>query len=295
LRSVGIPARVVLGYRGGEWNAVGNFYVFRQLHAHSWVEAYLSPDQVPLADVSSPELRKFAENNGAWLQLDGTTSNTSADLATTNSTWYQLGQTVDYLQFLWNNYVLGMDALRQRDEVYKPLMNNMLETFQRETDRNTWQGRFAAFYESVVPEVLRGPNGRAAWLVLMASAAALLLVLVVTRRRRNRVRANLARAAADRRSSAAGPVVDFYVRLEAVLARRRLSRTADQTQREFIQAACGELAELPETRSVAALPRKIVEAFYRVRFGRRALETAQQSEIEQALAKLDEVLSASAS
>jgi len=290
LRSVDIPARIVLGYRGGEWNAVGNFYQFRQLHAHSWVEVYLTPMQVPLNKLATPDLRRFANENGAWLQLDGTTSNTSADLATTTSTWYQLRQTVDYLQFLWNNYVLGMDALRQRDEVYKPLLNNVVATFKRETNRDTWKARVAEIYETVVPYKLQNSNLPTAVLSAALIVLALLLVFLVVRRSGAPAGGS---AAIEKRSAASSPTVDFYVRLEAVLGRRRLVRTADQTQSEFIQAACGELAELPETRAVAILPRKIVEAFYRVRFGKRALEGTQQAEIEQALLKLDAVLNGS--
>jgi len=37
----GIPARVVNGFYGGEWNDVGGFYLIRQQHAHSWVEAWI--------------------------------------------------------------------------------------------------------------------------------------------------------------------------------------------------------------------------------------------------------------
>jgi len=40
-RTLGIPARVVNGYYGGEWNETGGFLLLRQQHAHSWVEAWL--------------------------------------------------------------------------------------------------------------------------------------------------------------------------------------------------------------------------------------------------------------
>lgn len=40
-RSLGIPARIINGYFGGEWNEVGGFYLIRQQHAHSWVEAWI--------------------------------------------------------------------------------------------------------------------------------------------------------------------------------------------------------------------------------------------------------------
>ncbi|MBI4287890.1 MAG: DUF4129 domain-containing protein [Chloroflexi bacterium] len=40
LRSVGVPARFVVGYATGEWDNAKKAYVVRELHYHSWVEAY---------------------------------------------------------------------------------------------------------------------------------------------------------------------------------------------------------------------------------------------------------------
>jgi transglutaminase-like putative cysteine protease len=42
-RSIGIPTRMILGYRVGERNAYWSHYVVRTKNAHAWVEAYL-PD-----------------------------------------------------------------------------------------------------------------------------------------------------------------------------------------------------------------------------------------------------------
>ncbi|WP_415888382.1 transglutaminaseTgpA domain-containing protein [Neptuniibacter sp. SY11_33] len=41
LRAVGIPARIVTGYQGGEWNHYENYLLVRQYDAHAWVEAWL--------------------------------------------------------------------------------------------------------------------------------------------------------------------------------------------------------------------------------------------------------------
>ena len=41
LRAAGVPARVVLGYQGGEWNPYGRYLIIRQSDAHAWVEAWL--------------------------------------------------------------------------------------------------------------------------------------------------------------------------------------------------------------------------------------------------------------
>lgn len=41
LRSVGLPARVIVGYQGGKINQISNQLEVKQLNAHAWVEAYL--------------------------------------------------------------------------------------------------------------------------------------------------------------------------------------------------------------------------------------------------------------
>ena len=48
LRSQGIPARVVVGYRTGEYSSIGGYFQVRQLHAHTWVEAYIAPAKLPV-------------------------------------------------------------------------------------------------------------------------------------------------------------------------------------------------------------------------------------------------------
>jgi len=42
MRAVGIPARVVTGYQGGEINSLGNYLIVRQADAHAWSEVWLS-------------------------------------------------------------------------------------------------------------------------------------------------------------------------------------------------------------------------------------------------------------
>jgi len=41
MRAAGVPARVVTGYLGGEWNPIGRYFVVRQSDAHSWAEVWL--------------------------------------------------------------------------------------------------------------------------------------------------------------------------------------------------------------------------------------------------------------
>ncbi len=41
MRAAGVPARVVTGYLGGEWNPVGDYLIVRQSDAHAWTEVWL--------------------------------------------------------------------------------------------------------------------------------------------------------------------------------------------------------------------------------------------------------------
>jgi transglutaminase-like putative cysteine protease len=41
MRAGGVPARVVTGYQGGEWNPIGGYFVIRQSDAHAWTEVWI--------------------------------------------------------------------------------------------------------------------------------------------------------------------------------------------------------------------------------------------------------------
>lgn len=52
LRAAGVPARLVSGYQGGEWNPQGNYLAVYQFDAHAWVE--------------------YVDSQGVWQRLDPT-------------------------------------------------------------------------------------------------------------------------------------------------------------------------------------------------------------------------------
>jgi transglutaminase-like putative cysteine protease len=85
LRATGIPARLVTGYLGGEYNPFEDYYVVRQSNAHAWVEAYL-PDR-------------------GWVTFDPTPP--SGLPVSSKLGWSLLAsQAYDYLLFRWDRYVL---------------------------------------------------------------------------------------------------------------------------------------------------------------------------------------------
>jgi len=67
MRIAGIPTRLVLGYQGGEFNRVGDYYTLRQYDAHAWTEVWLA-DQGwvridPTAAVAPERIRNAIQPN----------------------------------------------------------------------------------------------------------------------------------------------------------------------------------------------------------------------------------------
>jgi transglutaminase-like putative cysteine protease len=77
MRLAGIPARVVVGYLGGEYNELGHFILVRQADAHAWCEVWLpengwtrvDPTSAVAPGRASLDLTSFLETNIASGQM----------------------------------------------------------------------------------------------------------------------------------------------------------------------------------------------------------------------------------
>jgi protein-glutamine gamma-glutamyltransferase len=104
LRSLDIPARVVVGYRTAKYNEVAGVYSVQEKHAHSWVEAYLAPRHC------TPEMlerRVAGKDGGAWMRLDPTPAADTLEEEGTNFL-SQANDALGYAQSLWDEYVMGI-------------------------------------------------------------------------------------------------------------------------------------------------------------------------------------------
>ena len=105
MRSVGIPARIVLGYQGGEINPLGGHLIVRQSDAHAWVEVWLDGlgwYRVDPTAAVAPERIDFGASDAAMDGI-GETWGFSAP----SRLLHQVVMTWDALNAKWNEWVLG--------------------------------------------------------------------------------------------------------------------------------------------------------------------------------------------
>ena len=281
LRSLDIPARLVVGFRC-EWNPLSGDYVVRQLHAHAWVEAYLEPEQIPVEALAG--WPPGAAEKGGWLILDPTPGSADGTLSSSGLLkWWQ--DSTDYLQLLWGRYVIGMNAQQQRDSIYGPIAGMAANGWRFVSEEIP--GRVAALWggaADVVRPVVR-------WGVL---ALALVAAWAIRRLRPWRIlvtRASHAPRSRNGRLSKTGPEVAFFRRWEKLWSRRGLVKAPQQTQREFARRLDTRRFSAAQQQRVRGLSAQLVEAFYRVRFGGRALDKVEAEAVEHALLELETIVS----
>jgi hypothetical protein len=284
LRSQGIPARLVIGYHGGEYNGVGGYYIVRQLHAHAWVEAFIPQTDIPDQAVASQEDR----GHGAWLRLDPTPSG-GGGLQNQRAQWIQtLAQVYDYFQVLWDDYVLGLNSSRQQQSIYAPLRYAFQSVAYVLFGEELWQARWS-WLKRQGHSIISGRWITWQSVVLLSILAPLMYI------ERKPLRAILVPCfrvlmRRSRRSRWTRPGEHIYDRLEKTLARRGFRREPQQTHREFAVAVGGQLAEGAHSVHVAGVPRHIADAFYRIRFGGQLLEDDEVDRLESSLSELEKAL-----
>jgi len=290
LRSQGIPARVVIGYRTGEFNRVSEFYHVRQLHAHTWVEAYLAPEQIPVEMIK--DRPSWGWLTGAWLRLDATPAAEQESAAM--SLLARIGGLFGQLNFAWNNYIMEMDRPRQREAIYNPVAEAVRKAIRSVTDPAWWRQATGSVAEALGLGRWRAGGLRFSWpnlgLAILAGAAAILAYYALWYSYRRWIGPLRGlRGPIEERLRAR---VAFYRRLETLLARRGLVRRPSQTPREFALAAGRRIAGWAGQERLALLPVQVADAYYLVRFGDKALDESQAEAVEQALAGVEQALSA---
>jgi hypothetical protein len=287
LRSQGIPSRIVLGFKGGAFNSVGQYYVVQQRHAHSWVEAWVTSEDVPPGESAGPP-----SDGGAWYRLDPTPSGEAFLATSEQGIGNRVAQAFDYVELLWRDYVLSLNRNRQEDIVYDPLAAKvaLVPSWVESRRLKRWLNRLSTDLGLDFASGARRGGRRAfepALAVLVIGG--LLGTVALFAGLRTAARA-MRRWMGHKRPAILSHAPEFYRRLERVLSRLPAARAASETPRELAGSAEQQLVA-GGLETAAEVPLAVVETYYRVRFGCARLDKAEIESIEQSLDQLASAIS----
>jgi len=122
MRQLGIPARIVLGYQGGEYNEQGNYLIVRQSDAHAWTEVWLANRGWIRIDPTSAAAPARIESgiDAAFPQRDFS----GGLLRTQNPLLRSLVLYWDNINYKWHQWVLGYNADKQSSLLEKLGINS---------------------------------------------------------------------------------------------------------------------------------------------------------------------------
>ena len=197
VRTLGVPARLVSGFTGGEWNDFGEYYLVRQKNAHTWVEVYF-PDM-------------------GWITFDPTPTGDRQVQAFPLLTG--LFQYLDALRWKWNRYVINY---RLRDQITMVRMAHRRSIHLREIGEK--------ILEVLKAQYRRWSGKRPPWqktiVLLLAGIGVMWTVCLILRKWSPWARS-------PRGAKPQSTRVDFYRRMVKILEAKGFSRRQGTTPLEY--------------------------------------------------------------
>ena len=262
LRCAGIPSRMVTGFKGGFQQ--GNVFKIQQLHAHSWVEAYI---------------------DGQWITFDptSTTRNESVEAREGAIPWYQ--QAKISMKEYWDAGV-RMSPSQQREIIYKPVQTAMVSTSS--VIKELLQGNLESLQNPLL--FLKSPERWISWQggVVVFCLLSILSALVMVVRKLIQLMKKL--SIRRRQQKRVYQQVEFYSRFQKLLAAEGIIQKPTQTAREFLEASLPQLQAKLTATGLSTWSVDLVEKFYRVRFGDHALTSTEAASIDARLSELENCL-----
>jgi transglutaminase-like putative cysteine protease len=128
MRAAGVPARVVLGYQGGDYSAAGDYYIVQESDAHAWAEVWLdergwarvdptaavAPERIELGNFA---LRRLAERGMRPGTLPGEALARALELTGLERVVRQARLYWDLANVSWYHWVAGYDRVLQEQFV----------------------------------------------------------------------------------------------------------------------------------------------------------------------------------
>ena len=206
LRTIGIPSRVVNGFRSDEFNDVTGNYIVRGKDAHSWVEAYFP--------------------GYGWQTFDPTPAGNGGP----PQGWGRLALYMDAMASFWRDWVISYDSSNQYELSHAAITSS----------RNIWESartwareRYASMLEWAQRSQERVEHSPRSWILIGLGAAIALMFLANIRRMTKWLHDAWLGAHPERSPEQAASM--WYSRMARVLARHGMTKSREETPQEFLQ------------------------------------------------------------
>jgi len=206
LRTLGIPSRVVNGFRSDEFNDLTGNYVIRAKDAHAWVEAYFP--------------------GYGWHTFDPT----PAGSAGIPQGWGRLALYLDAMSSFWRDWIVSYDTAHQY------VLGQTALTGTRnlwEITRNWIRSHYDAMLRWARRSQQRVADAPGRWTVIGLGVGLVFLILANLRGVVRLLRETRLRAHPERSPQQAAAM--WYQRMTRAVARKGVPRSAAQTPQEFLQ------------------------------------------------------------
>ena len=285
LRQQNIPARLVVGFHGGDFNSLTDEFLVRASHAHAWVEAYLRPEDCPQEMIDTGA----AGPGGAWMIVEATPAVSATGLDRTD-------EAIGLARSVWQDYILGRDADDSRAPSTSPV-----QAWMQNMDLEAWEHRLQSAEsisrQNLIKFVLQIVVGLVALTVLLRQ----ILKHNTSQEKSQKtglVRRMVAGAVSLFSTQLAQWVmgddnrdtVRFYQSLEKILATHQLQRRPTQSHLEFAGEVVSSFSQHPENDFIQSTIYEITNRFNAVRFGNETLSPSVIQNVDASLAKLRELL-----
>ena len=216
LRTLGIPSRVVNGFRSDEFNDITGSYVVRAKDAHSWVEAYFP--------------------GYGWQTFDPTPASSTG----TPHGWGRYALYLDAAASFWRDWVIAYDSSNQY----------VLTRAAINGSRGMWEGarlwaraHYASMLKWARHSESRIESAPRRWMVIAGGVVLLLLLLGNLRRIVRLLQEEWLGSHPERSPEQAAAI--WYQRMIRIVARCGVLKSAAETPQEFLRKIGNEQVRVP--------------------------------------------------
>jgi hypothetical protein len=205
LRTLGIPSRVVNGFRTGEFNDLTSQYLVRESDAHSWVEAYFP--------------------GYGWITFDPT----PGGAIESRTGWSRAVLYIDAMSSFWREWVVSYDA-NHRSSLGRVATRASIQWFQRV--RKLTIRKYGSMLSAASRTQANLAGHPLRWMPL-GLLAAIALAFVANARRWSRLFRRTSLSANSSKSPRAAAAI-WYERMIRKVARKGWRKLPAQTPAEFL-------------------------------------------------------------